>query len=215
MLPARRPRRRSRSRACARSSDAGAAAAAPAGARGLPRRMARKPRSCLGQYDSWSSGSGLGQHTIVADHGRLELLRLVEAALLAAAAKRVERFEIGNDLPAILDQVTESSVAQAQHQIADLGRRLGLQLAEDAFHKALIFIDFVSLGTVADESARHGYGLSDCCTGSETSGDPQRIRTPRKIIAGPAPHPPRRPLRHSRSAPALSRAGVTQPPRRH
>ena len=155
--PGRCPRRRSPSRSCARNSDA-------AGGRG-PHQQAvegfragciETPRRRLRQHDRCGSGSRLDQHTIIADHRRFELLRLVEAALGAAALERREGVEARDGLRAVVDQMTERPVAQPEHQIADLGRRLGVQLAEDAFDKPLIFLGPFRLDAVAGSDIRCG-----------------------------------------------------------
>src|SRR5262249_14439563 len=68
--------------------------------------------------------------------------------------------EARNGLRAVVDQMAERPVAQPQHQIAHMRRRLGVQLAEHAFDKVLVFIGLFRLCAVADETVRHEAILS-------------------------------------------------------
>src|SRR5690349_21101565 len=122
--------------------------------------MARPPTWRPKRHDPYGSGSRFDQHTIVADDRRFELQRLVEASLGTAALECGEGVEARDRPGAVVDQMTERPVAQPEHQIAHLRRRLGMQLAEDTFDKSLIFFDLVRLDAIADQSLRHGGDLS-------------------------------------------------------
>jgi hypothetical protein len=66
------------------------------------------------------------KHTVIADNFRVDLLRLLEPPLLAAASKSGKGVEARNRFRDVLDQMTEGPIAQLEHQVANILRRLCL-----------------------------------------------------------------------------------------